>query len=411
MKKNNILLVSLAFPPKACPESIQTARYFHYLKNKIGKIQVITAGCPSLFMPYDESLMKYFPSDLPVVQIKRPESKYVNYIIRNTFPALLELPDNKIHFSFFINNIVKRLTFKPDVLYSRSFPLTSAFIASKIQKKLKIPWVIHLSDPWSLSPIEFRTTFAQKYNEKKEFEFFNQAQHISFTTQETKDRYIEKFPEFSEKFVVFPNVYDPTDLECFQDSVKLNDKLVFTYTGGLANTRSCEPLLKSLKTLFHSNPELFDDVIFNFAGSFDRKNKKLIDDYDLPFLNNLGLISNEKAKEISGLSDILILIDTYFENSKDAMFLPSKLFDYLLTGNKILAITNKDSAVYKIVNDKFGTCIEHTNIEYLMNYFYDEIINFKNQKEKTNYPTNREMLSKYSAEINSTRLASLLNSL
>jgi len=411
MKKKNILFVSLAFPPKACPESIQTARYFHYLKNKIGKIQVITAEYPSLFMPYDESLMKYFPSDVSVFNIKRPESKYLNYVIRKTFPALLELPDNKIHFSFFINNILKKLKFKPDVLYSRSFPLTSAFIASKIQKKLKIPWVLHLSDPWSISPIEFRTEYAQKFNEKKEFEFFNQAHYISFTTQETKERYVEKFPEFSEKFVVFPNVYDPADLGFFQDTAKLNDKLVFTYTGGLANTRSCEPLLKSLKTLYHSSPGLFDDVIVNFAGSFDRKNKKLINEYGLPFLNNMGLIGNEKAKEISGLSDILILIDTHFENSKDAMFMPSKLLDYLLTGNKILALTNKGSAVYKIVNDKFGTCIEHTNIESLINYFNNEITNFKLQKEKTNYRISSKMLNNYSADNNSSRLASLLNSL
>ncbi len=50
--KKKILFVSLAFPPKADPEGLQTAKYFHYLqKHKDLQIDVVTSAIPTL-MPW-----------------------------------------------------------------------------------------------------------------------------------------------------------------------------------------------------------------------------------------------------------------------------------------------------------------------------------------------------------------------
>ncbi len=408
--KSNVLFVSLSFPPKSCPESLQAAKYFHYMKDKVGKMQVVTAACPSLFMPYDKSLEKYYPDNIPVTELKVFESKYANYLIRKAFPALLEMPDYKALFTLKTKKILKNLQIKPDVIYSRSFPVSSAFIAYKLKKKLNIPWVFHLSDPWTISPIEFRTNYSQRFNEKKEAEFFSVADYITFTSDETIRQYSLKYPEFEKKFRFFPNVFDPADI-INMPTKKNNDKLLFTYTGGLANTRTHEPVLKALRLLFDDNPQLFDNVKFSFAGQFDRKNQNLFSKYSLPFVENLGLLPNTEANELIRNSDVLMLLDTYFEKNEQAMFLPSKLLDYAITGKNILAVTNKNSTTFNIVNNRLGSCFEHHDIRGIKQYIYQKISDIKNNNSQTIVNLDKNFLNKYSADKNATRLADLLNSL
>ena len=411
-KKNNVLFVSLAFPPKNCPESLQTARYFKYLTPHIGQIQVVTAKAPSLFMPVDSSLMKFYPDNNNVVNLWMPESKYLNFIIRKTFPTLLELPDNKRHFSFFTNRIINRIKIEPDVIYSRSFPLTSAFIAYNLKKRLKKPWILHLSDPWTISPIEKRTAKSQNYNEKMESLFFSVADYITFTSEETIAQYKLKYPDLSSKFQFFPNVYDPEDIPAIDsEENKLTENIVFSYTGGLANTRTHANLLEALSQLYKSEPTLFINVSFNFAGSFDRKNNNLFSVYKLPFVKNLGLITYAESKNLMKESNFLILIDTYFPDAKNAMFLPSKLLDYALTGKEILSITNKNSTTFNFVENKFGSCFEHNDIENIKKFIRKRIVGMRSNHYYNTFESDKNFLDNYSAPHNAKKLAYLINNL
>ena len=54
------LLISIAFPPKCDPESLQVAKYCKYLKNeKEIQLEVITSKDPTLFMETDAALQMY----------------------------------------------------------------------------------------------------------------------------------------------------------------------------------------------------------------------------------------------------------------------------------------------------------------------------------------------------------------
>lgn len=407
MKKNNVLIVSLAFPPKNCPEGIQAAKYFRYLQPKLGNVQVVTSESPSLSMPHDESLLDYIPENLPVISLKVPESKYLNFAIKKTFPSLLELPDYKVLYSFFTRKIIRKLAFKPNVIYSRSYPLTSSFIAYKLVKKLGVPWVLHLSDPWSFSPIEHRTSYGQHFNERKERVFFQLADIVSFTTHETIERYSQKYPEYTDKFRWFPNVFDPKDI---RSSAKIPKReFVFCYTGGLANTRNPKSLLKALSNLYQSQKKLFDGVRFCFAGSFDRKNQQLFKEFPLPFVENLGLLSKKEVSNLTSQSDVLLVVDTYFERDQDAMFLPSKLLDYAVTGKPVLAITNQNSATFRFVHNRLGVCFTHDDITGLA-IFIKNLIQSYHQGKLWAVKPEKEFLQEYNADVNAGRLADLLNS-
>jgi hypothetical protein len=348
--KPNVLYISLAFPPKGGPESIQAGKYYKYLKKNVGKIQVITAKCPSLFMPYDVSLETYLDNQANLIEIKITESKYINFLIRKTLPFLLELPDNKVLFTFRINSLIKKINIDPDIIYSRAFPLSSLFLGYKISRKLNKPWVIHLSDPWYLSPIDKRTKLGKIFAKRNETKFFKFANYICFTSLKTIEIYKKQYPQYSNKFILFTNVFDPVDIPTKPDlGNKANKHIIFTYTGGLANTRTAKPILEAISQLHRKKPDLFKNVIFNFAGDFDRSNKNLFKEFSFPFVKNLGILSYKNSKKINLNSNILIVIDTYFEDSRKAIFFPSKLLDYTISGKKILGITNKYSPTNGII--------------------------------------------------------------
>ena len=55
----NILFVSIAFPPKSDPESIQVGRYLKNLTKSSYEINCITSSNPTLFMEVDPYLDHY----------------------------------------------------------------------------------------------------------------------------------------------------------------------------------------------------------------------------------------------------------------------------------------------------------------------------------------------------------------
>ena len=146
--KKKVLFISIAFPPKGDPECIQTGRYFRYMSlDDNFSIDVVTSENPTLFMPVDISLADYVKVTGQLIEIPIFESKYLNFLLRKTFPFLLEKPDSKMTFHLQWRDVIKKLKSKPDLIYSRSYPLSSTLMAHKLSHHLRIPWVLHLSDP------------------------------------------------------------------------------------------------------------------------------------------------------------------------------------------------------------------------------------------------------------------------
>ena len=141
--------------------------------------------------------------------------------------------------------------------------------------------------------------------------------------------------------ISIPNVYD-NETSRKQKVTTRNKPLNVTYTGGLANTRSAELILKVSKRLFNMGITE-DEIIFNFAGDFDRHNRRLFDKYSSPLIENFGRLSFDKVSKLQLASDILLVIDSNFPDENQSVYMPSKVLDYVSTGKFILGITNKKS--------------------------------------------------------------------
>jgi Glycosyltransferase Family 4 len=405
-----VLLVSIAFPPKRDPESLQVARYCKYLKQrKDMQLEVVTSKDPTLFMEPDDALKSYAEGIKVVLRIGIFENRYLNFLIRKINPNLLRYPDSKFSF-WWQHRRVKHSIQKPELIYSRSYPMSSTLLALELKKKWKVPWVLHLSDPWAVATENSQspaviTGKARLWNRMKEQKSFELADKICLTSHKTVELYRKEYPHLKNKFVYMPNVYD--DDRILDNPLKLNHVLTFTYTGGFAAFRSPLPLLEAIRKFWDRTEGKIDgQVQFLFTGEIARVNQKIFSQYgDLPIIKHLGVVPHERMVTLQREADILINVDTDILEADQAVYFPSKLLEYILAQRRILAITNHYSTTYQVVQNRLGDCFGFDEIEKLAEYFSSVLDKFV--KRDTSYFFIKKIDQEFSAQQNANRLAEL----
>ena len=373
-----LLFVSIAMPPKNDPESLQTAKYLKYLSKKFD-VDIVTSKPNTLWMNNDESLAHYLKNVNQIIEIPIFEPKYLSIISNKFFRNFLK-PDSRFSFHLQSNTVIKNIKQKPDIIYSRAFPLSSVIMAKKLKTHFQVPWILHLSDPWTESPLfNFNNS---KYHKTQEQECFELADKITFTSNKTIEIYKNKYPHLSDKFQVLPNVFDESDKVYSSNKLSLkNNKINLVYTGSLNGNRSFKTISKAIDLLKKENDKTLLNIKFTIAGSVDSYNAKLLENHQ-DLIEFVGFLNKNEVLKLQNSADILIAIDFDFKDAKDAIFFPSKLLDYFITEKPILAITNKNSTTDVILKELNHKIIYHKDVNSMVD-FIKNIKSVLNQRFET----------------------------
>lgn len=398
-----VLFVSVAFPPKSDPESLQTAKYFHYLQKFPDMVfDVVTSAIPTLYMPHDQDLELYARGVQQLISIPLRENRYVNMAThRLGLSKYLYFPDVKQRFHKKSRTVLTELRQRPDIIYSRAEPKSSTILAFKLKNALNVPWVLHMSDPWADCPIDVKKGHAYDRHNRWERRCFEAANVIALTSMPTVEFYKEKYKDFSSKFRFYPNVFDDSVAQdgCVQTGT---DKFRIVHTGGLSNTRSPEFLLKPLQIMFSRMPEIANQIEVIFAGAVDSANRGVFKKYNLPFVNWIGVVSYGEALRLQRSADYLVAIDSPITDPRLSMFFPSKLLDYMLARKRILVITTKGSASDEVMRDLNGDVCGHHESDKIVDAVSSAFRAYKEGNGEYMVAHNAPL--KYSAAHNASRL-------
>lgn len=399
----NVLLVSISSPPKSDPESIQVGRYIKYLVKNDCSIDLITSKNPTLYMETDPALVEYSKGLSNTHEIKLLENRYLNYLIRAVNPSWLQYPDPK--WSFFLRKYTP--TPKPDIIYSRSYPLSSTLLALKIKKQWPdIPWVLHLSDPWSVSykgpsPATNFNEKPRRWNNKKEKECFSMASKISLTSDKTVKLYQSVYPEFKNKFIITPNVFDDENLNNCE--LKMEGNLNIVYTGGFGEKRHPDFFLKGIQSFLEIAEDAKKNVNFIFTGPMTRPNQYKFESFShLDQVKHFGVVSYDQMLKLQREAHILVNIDSNITDSQHSVFFPSKLLEYFAAKRRILAIGTKHSVTHDIVTQSHGDFIEIDDDQGLRETLILYWEKFRN-RDKEFFSSNQE-INQYGAQYNAMKL-------
>lgn len=399
-----VLLTSIAFPPKRDPECLQTAKYFKGLVGEGLDIRVVTSSSPTLFMPNDPSLNKYDQGWKQKIEIPIFENRYSNFLLRKLLKDGIDFPDSKFTFYWQWKKVIRKLNAIPDIIYSRSFPLSSAILGYKLSKYFKRPWVMHLSDPWLYSPLHHFFGRQQKFHQKWEIKCFDAADAICFTSTKTIELYKNYYPSYAGKFHFFPNVYEGSGQE---QRVAKGEKLRIIYTGGLVGDRNVQPLINALQLIKDDN--LLRDIEIIFAGALDRKNAEIFRSIKFSCIKHVGELNFKDVHQLQLSAHILLLIDNPIESAALAVYFPSKILDYMTAQRRIWTIATPFGTSWEVMKDLKGETFSYEDPDKLASAITEAYCQWQNFNE--NYFFSRNLPEQYDSKYNARRLAHLMKEL
>ncbi len=330
--------------------------------------------------------------------------KYIN--------ILSSIPDE--HMGWIIPATIKAIRLirknKIDIIYSSSPPHTCHIIALLVKMFTNCKWVADFRDPWSMAiksgyvdvPIYRKI---ENYLEKR---VILKADMIISTTVDIQKSFQGLYPEIDkEKYFTVYNGYDEAEMPDCPKPDNGKGYVQFLYAGNLWGGRDPYALIEAVGVITCAENLDLPKIRIDFYGTFEidpQKTDKSIDKYELR--DNIAFNKPVKRTEylnIISKADILILMQGPLQST----CIPAKTFEYLATGNSILALVTPGATADFLSKFK--------NVEMAHPYKNDEIETailqiLKNYKDRLSLdPEHFNKLQKYTRKNQTIYLAELLN--
>ena len=335
-------------------------------------------------------------------------------------------------------------------IISSSWPITCHTIAKDLSDKYNIPWIADLRDLWNSNPY-ISHTFIRDYFEKRlEMKTFENTDVLTTTTDlaaqtlsalHPNSRIVPILSGYDEddfKFLnsVLENESDSCVLDyigneddscvldyigneddsCVLDSVGNGDeversldgrKLKFIYAGSLyGGKRDPTNLFKAIRQLEDENKLDSSRISIEFYGDSGNL-EELANRYGLSDIIVIGgKIAHEEVLKKQLSSDVLLLIS--WNNEKEKMFIPGKIYEYFALKKPVLSIGYKEGSLKDL--------IEETKVGYHVSDFESTkkvLLDIYNEfMEKGTVELNSEInIGDYSMENMARKFADLLDDL
>ncbi len=294
-----------------------------------------------------------------------------------------------------------------DTIVTSGPPHSLHLIGLKLKKQLpNIKWLADFRDPWTQISYHKElklTSWAAKKHENLEREVMQKADVILATSYADG----ENFKKIGAKCVeVITNGFE----EVKQQTEKDQKYFHLTYSGGLEILRNPASLWKALSEIIAENQSFKEDFKLDFYGSLADDVKQTIIDQGLE--NNLivhGYVSHQESLNAINAANILLL--TNFDNQASKGIIPGKLFEYMATGNPILAIGPTDADVEKILQKtEAGNYFMPQQVEemkgFILSVYRQWLVN-PNQK----FETNEKEVQQFNRKNLTSKLVEVMNRL
>lgn len=332
-----VLAVSYFLPPALYPQSIQIGRLLTDLPLEMGVVrgQVTELG-EGLDHYADFARHFAFCLDVPFRPLLTGS---VATLARRLLPFYARIPDEYRGWvpraeRAIIGELIAR-QFRPDVLITFGVPMSDHLLGLRLQLKLGVPWVAHFSDPWLDNAFHRHNVLSNVVNRRLERNVVAAADRLIFTSAETLDLVMGKYPPaWRAKAVILPHSFDPS---LYSPRIPNARGRVLRYLGNFYGHRSPVPLFRALQTILAEDPALLADVRVELVGQMPQRMREHATLRALPagLVRVVDTVPYSQSLQLMSDADLLLVIDGPDDLS---VFLPSKLIEYLGSGTPIFGI-------------------------------------------------------------------------
>lgn len=336
-----VLAVSFMLPPMLYPQAIQIGR----LLGALG-IELVTVSGRLLSGAASPAGSNFEGSSQVRHRIELPHKPPLNGIAHRLAMRLAPLygrsPDEFVDWSrrstLAASDWLEQNPGAIDVLATFGEPMSDHLVGLGLKRRFGLPWLAHFSDPWADSPFRRFQPIANLRNRALEASVIKEADCIVFTSIETLEMVMAKYPEaWKAKTRVLPHSFKPSDFVDAEPSPVGDGKLVLRYLGNFYGHRTPFPLFTALERLVEQNPDGVRDFRVELVGSLPKwmRLHRVLKRLPPGLLTIQDPVSYQQSLNLMQQSDLLLVIDA---PAKISVFLPSKLVDYIGSGRPILGI-------------------------------------------------------------------------
>jgi hypothetical protein len=379
-----VLMLCLEFPPVNTTGNYRSAGFARYFSANGIETIVLTCDVKSGEDTFNKKADYSLLNGLENVRIHRFPIKPMRNFWRKGIGNSLRIwwnSTDKIDRRWYFGENKKKIAAiinkeSPDVLYVSLPPFSLGRTALSISKEFNLPLITDMRDAWSLwVTSSFSTRFHYYRLRKFENKLFKGSDLVLGVTPELVKDFISQHTKINKnKFHTIYNGYDNLDLKEFTN--KKVDDLIYRigYIGSFYYNPSSDKtmslkwhkrrglkkfyysprkekwiyrspyfFLKTLSLLLEENKTLKSKIYFEFIGSAPEWLNKMIIDFGLEdnFINH-GFKSNQEVLEIQSNWDAILATSEKVEEGEH-FCLPSKLFDGVASGKRILAFLTPGS--------------------------------------------------------------------
>ena len=332
-----VLAISYALPPMLYPQAIQIGRLLAHVDAEIGVISGRGEGSGNGLDSYADLDRKLaFHLAIPY----RPRLTGLPFrLARRFLPFYGRVPDEYRPWVAGAEQAtlakLKETGFRPDALVTFGEPMSDHLLGLRLKRRLGLPWVAHFSDPWFDNPFRAGDIFANRINRLRERDTIAAAERVIFTSQETLELVMAKYPAaWRKKTDVLPHSFD---LALYPPWRAKQGRLVIRHLGNFYGKRTPYPLLRAIRSLLDDKPNILDGVDFELVGRVPTGMRLHPSYRALPegLVKVCDTVRYSESLRLMTDADLLLVMDA---PAKISVFLPSKLIDYLGSGTLIFGI-------------------------------------------------------------------------
>lgn len=385
-----ILYISSLIFKKGSSASIRNTGLINGLIEIDNEVDILTISYPSIMK--DEGLQKKIEGKCQIVSsklnflenylinVQKVKRNMILMSLKNIIKDIIFFPDVDKEW---INKIDIKKQYNYDLIISSSDTKTSHYVAEKIIKNnKKIKWIQIWGDPWAADiNLSRLKKMRVKYAEKK---IISKADKIFYVSPFTLKKMKQENINLAGKLNYLPRGY----LEEIKKDINEEKNFIkFVYTGVLNKNRN---LIDLLRVIEKYNVDSKMKIILEIYGNvFETELQEIL---NYKFVEYKGVVSSSEIKKVYKTSDVLI----FLENIGETTQIPGKIYDYLGTECKILALFENENEIYKYFIETFKIN-SYLNKE-LDTLLLDKFLKEKNRKIDLRY-SNKNIALKLIKEI------------
>ncbi|MGB6083254.1 glycosyltransferase [Moheibacter sp.] len=401
-KNNKVLIVTYYWPPAGGPGVQRWLKFAKYLPEFGIEPIIYTPENPS-YPLIDKTLSAEVSPNLKVIKTKIWEpyqiAEKLNPKTKDYKAGNFEKSDKQsfltrlsvfVRGNYFIPD-ARKFWVKPSVKFLKNYlqenqietiittgpPHSMHLIGLKLKKKNpNLKWIADFRDPWTQISYHKELKLTEKSNKKhSELEklVLESADSVIATSFSDGEDFLNSG---ANRVEVITNGFEESD---FRIGKFISNKFKITYSGGLEFARNPLVVWEALKELIQENQEFKSDFELEFYGNLSQDVENSILENGLEnHLIKKGYVSHKDA--IQGIKNADLLLLTNFPDEKSRGIIPGKLFEYLATGNPVLAIGPKDGDVAKILKaTQSGGYFTHFQKEEVKSFILEEFKKWKTE--------------------------------